>query len=149
MALGEFNKVNPFVVQLRSESSYLDKEMLRAIKVFIILFITYIIYLSLLIFGLKTDIIELILSGTPIIGFSIAIINTLRLSETKEIDTILYGDKYKDIYVNNEHLNDLVGIIHEMRGRMKLILELLIIQNIIYICFIAISLLQIFAKFLY
>jgi hypothetical protein len=149
MALGEFNKVNPFVVQLRSESSYLDKEMLRAIKVFIILFITYIIYLSLLIFGLKTDIIELILSGTPIIGFSIAIINTLRLSETKEIDTILYGDKYKDIYVNNEHLNDLVGIIHEMRGRMKLILELIIIQNIIYICFIAISLLQIFAKLLY
>lgn len=149
MALADFNKSNPFIIQLRTESERFDNEIFSLSKSLIVLFALFLPTLVLTYFGFNWRIIELAYLTSPIIiNFSMTLY-IMRSSESKKINDILYGNVYKNIFANNEELNNLNCLIRELLGRIKVLKEITIINNIIYLILDAISILILFAKLLH
>lgn len=149
MALADFNKSNPFVIQMRYESDRLNSVVLNLSKKLIILMIAYIPTAILSYFALKWRFFEILYLTAPLVITSLAFYYVIKHSDNKRINDILYGNEYKDIFVNNEELFKINCNLRELIGRVSILQEIIIMHIIIYILISIISILTLFARIIH
>lgn len=149
MALADFNKSNPFVIQMRYESDRLNSVVLNLSKKLIILMIAYIPTAILSYFALKWRFFEILYLTAPLVITSLAFYYVIKHSDNKRINDILYGNEYKDIFVNNEELFKINCNLRELIGRVSILQEIIIMHIIVYILISIISILTLFARIIH
>lgn len=133
MAIADFNRNNPFVIMCRYKSEELKNQMLSMTKEHMYTGVTLAVTLILLIFdsiAYKFYTVWFLLIGLIILIWYISSLYMLKKiindSVYHEINSILYGNEYNIINVDNERLMDILlkssfilGRIHQQKLMLK------------------------------
>lgn len=118
--IGEFNKENPYIIQISENIEPLKNQSMQASRIFtrnlIIGFLVSV--LSGVLFFYPICIVAFIALWAINMIFVLGSIfkYTMQRSPLPEIYRILYGSQYEKIYVNNEKLLQLIEAISSFRG---------------------------------
>jgi hypothetical protein len=149
MALADFNRLNPFIIKMRHNSDELNKNVMSTIKLIFIAFAVYLISLILVILFGECSVFSILFLTTPLLISGVLLYNTMKLSEMRAIDDIIYGDEYKDIYVNNEKIDEIIGNLQKMNGRILLLHEYVMLQISVYFIVYVVIILTYTAKYIH
>ena len=118
MAMASFNKENPFVIIMRKlDVELYDKSLKMTKHMFISVVSSITVALGLLVFSI---------ASWPILAIAIAMgifnIMTWRQivydSEYAKVNQIIRGDEFSAIYVNNEQIFDVIGLMNQAKGEL-------------------------------
>lgn len=150
MAMSKYNRQNPFMYLLEVKQDELTQKSQNAIKHMIIMLglgLSVVIYHCAMYIGLdiNTDIrifVVYMLFGILIIYSSIMTIievsKCVQSINTNKINTMIFGDEYKDININNEQLLAMINEYNISIGKVDAITESIKSKKLIYLIFIAI-----------
>lgn len=152
MSMSNYNRQNPFMYLMESKQDELYQKSIIVIKYLIINLIigilTLIINFSLTLIVFDIESLVMFVISTQLNYFIIFLIlksfievkKCTKSLNLQEINTMIFGDEYKDININNEKILAMINEFNVSIGKIDAINESIKINNLIFIFYIGLYL---------
>lgn len=137
--IGEFNRDNPYVIQLLESTESIELTSIKITREFVYTVIVIILsgIFSLLIFLIPFKFAGILFPATATVVIVTILFlyrilqEVLTSSPLREINQIVYGKQYERIYVNNERLLKLIQEVTNFKGKAYILSRVLRMFRII------------------